>query len=69
MRDLYPLQAFFIAAEAWERHKAAYMRRLASARQTEPSAEQLLNYKQVWIEGYLEAQADNAEETSAAGGS
>lgn len=64
MRDLYPLTSFFRAAEAWERHKAAYLARIAQARQPEPSEEILLNYKQVWIEGYLESQADAESEKS-----
>jgi hypothetical protein len=61
MRNAYALNAFFEALSAWERHREEYLAALENARQPKPPSEVLENYRNVWVEGYLEARTDYAE--------
>jgi hypothetical protein len=59
MRDSYSLNSFFRALDAWEKHLRAYLETLEKARQPAPTVEQMVGYRNVWIEGWLECNAEN----------
>ena len=58
MRDKYALDLIFRALKAWDDHKVEWLKRLSNARQPQPSDEQVDSYRNIWIEGYLEAMSD-----------
>jgi hypothetical protein len=58
MRDSYSLNSFFRALDAWEKHCDAYLKALEKAKQPAPGVEQLVGYRNVWLEGWLECHAE-----------
>jgi hypothetical protein len=63
MRDAYELTSFLRALDAWEQHRELFLKRLRDARQPEPPPDQLLSYRNIFIEGWLECDA-NKQTTS-----
>lgn len=67
MRNAYPPSFFYAAIASWERHKQQYLANLQSMHQPLPNGVELENYKQIWLEGYLEALADAQDRQTAQG--
>jgi len=61
MRDQYALDLVFRALKAWDQHKIEWLKRLNDARQPQPSEDAIESYRNIFVEGYLEALSDGDE--------
>jgi hypothetical protein len=55
MRTGYDFVHFLRALDNWEAHKSAWLKSLEDARQPAPNEDSIRNYRNCWLEGFLEA--------------
>lgn len=62
MRDSYAVPTILAAIDAWERHKTQWLAALDLTHAQKPSDEAIRNYRNIWLEGYMESRSEsNAE--------
>jgi hypothetical protein len=59
MRETYEFTAFIRALDAWEAHRADWLKKMRDAKQPAPTKEQIDGYRNIWLEGYLDCYAEN----------
>ena len=58
MRSMYDFMSLLRGLDAWEGHKTAWLASMNNAKQSPPTPEMVKNYRNCWLEGWLENDAE-----------
>lgn len=59
----YDMPQIIRAVGAWEKRKEGWLQQVKKSGQKPPETEQVENYRNIWLEGYLQSTADSDSTT------